>query len=87
MTKTYKATVEGQIRNVKGFDDKQNLELTDGRYTFERLNYNPPGQPPDEPTGDVFSWPLLEVARLRRENDDWYLNDEILPLEKWMQLE
>jgi hypothetical protein len=51
------------------------------------LNFNQPGRPPDEPNGDIFGWPLLEVAKLRRENGDWLLNDERLVLKEWMRLE
>jgi hypothetical protein len=88
MTKPYEATIEGQKCGVNGFSEQGNLVLADGQhYTFERLNFNPPGQTAGEPAGDIFGWPLLEVIKLRRESGDWFLNDEPLPLQKWMRLE
>jgi hypothetical protein len=82
------ATIEGQKRQVTGFDEQGNLVLADGkRYTFERLNYKPSGQPPDEPDGDIFGWPLLEAVRLQQWQGDWKWNDEPLTLIKWMESE
>ena len=81
-------TIEGQKRKVTGFDEQRNLVLADGkRYTFERLNYKPSGQPPDEPDGDIFGWPLLEAVRLQQWQGDWKWNDEPLTLTKWMESE
>ena len=88
MTKPYAATIEGKPRKIIGIDDQQHLVLVDGeRYTFERLNYNPSGQPPDERDGDIFGWPLLETVRLQSWQGDWKWNDEPLTLEKWMESE
>jgi hypothetical protein len=81
-------TIEGHKRQVTGFDEQGNLVLADGkRYTFERLNYKPSGQPPDEPDGDIFGWPLLEAVRLQQWQGDWKWNDEPLTLTKWMESE
>jgi len=81
-------TIEGQKRQATGFDEQGNLVLADGkRYTFERLNFKPSGQPPDEPDGDIFGWPLLEAVRLQQWQGDWKWNDEPLTLIKWMESE
>jgi hypothetical protein len=84
----YKANILGTDGEVRGWTKDRDLILTNGyEYTFERLSFNPPGQPLDEPNVDIFGWLLLEVAKLRCEDGDWFLNDERLPLKKWMQLE
>ncbi|MGA2541264.1 MAG: helix-turn-helix domain-containing protein [Verrucomicrobiota bacterium] len=86
--KPYEATIEGKKCQVNCFDAQGNLVLADGqRYTCERLKFNPPNQPPDEPEGDIFGWRLLEAAKLEQWHGDWNWNDEPLPLKEWIELE
>ena len=86
--KSYEATIEGHKRQVTDFDEQGNLVVADGqRYIFERLNFNPPGQPPDEPAGDILGWPLLEAVRLQQWQGDWKWNDEPITLTKWIESE
>ena len=83
---SYEAVIKGEKRQVSGFDEDENLVLADGqRYIFERLNFNAPGQPAEEPDGDIFGWPLLEVAKLQQWQDDWKWNNEQKPLSQYLK--
>jgi hypothetical protein len=86
MSKSYEAVIEGKKRRVLGFDEAgKNLYLDKGqRYAFERLNFTPPGAP-DEPSGDIFGWPLLEAVRLQPWQGDWKWNDENETLCAWVE--
>lgn len=86
--KSYEAMIDGQKRQVIGFGEQGYLVLADGqRYIFEKLNFNPPGQPPHEPAGDIFGFPLLEVVKLQPCGDGWKWNDEEKLLSQWLEAE
>jgi hypothetical protein len=85
---SYGAVIEGRKRQVTGFDEQRNLVLSHGqRYIFELLNYNPSGQPREEPDGDVFGWPLLEAVKLQQWEGSWKWNSEEQLLDQWVKSE
>ena len=84
--KPYEATIDGKKCRVNCFDAQGNLVLADGqRYTCERLRFIPSGQPPVEPEGDVFGWPLLEIVSLSQWQGDWRWKGEKQLLFEWLK--
>lgn len=73
----YPAIIEGKRRKVIGFDKDGNLVLAGGRlYELAPLARN----------AEMLCRPLLEVARLRRENGVWIWNESENGFSKWLRV-
>lgn len=97
MSTAYIATIEGTPRKVIGWKAHEVLILEGGtRCAFARLGAKERdclctlegnGQTVNGPEGEVTRFRLLEVANLRLDSGDWFVNDESLSLQKWLRLE